>query len=120
MSSCPGIHWVAVHLESDGCAVYFDSQGLPPYGLISDFITRNWNGRLDYNDRRLQGYGSASCGQYCLYYLFHKNRGIPLKKILSVFCDDTFVNDCVVADWVNDRYSLRTECHTGQSCLPLK
>ena len=55
-SKGPGEHWVAIWVDSEGHAVFFDSFGEPPlfYGLeIDKFLTRNF-GRFELNTIQVQ------------------------------------------------------------------
>ena len=115
-----GEHWVAFYFTEDDVGEFFCSYGLPPTeygefcGLIatcSDFI---------WSDRRLQGYGSYSCGQYCVYYLVNRNQGRTDDEIIADFTTDLSLNDCLVADWMNEQYDMGTLCHPPwktQSCI---
>jgi hypothetical protein len=38
-----------------------------------------------YKDKRLQGYDSSVCGQYCVYYLLQRCRGMGMKFVVEPF-----------------------------------
>ena len=61
-----------------------------------------------YNDKRLQGDISSTCGQYCIYFLLHICRGYCLREITKAF-DGFEDNDEAVTDFVNERYNVNTE-----------
>ena len=66
----PGTHWVSFYFPSLGKAEFFDSYGHRPehYGFkLYDIET--------WNNRKLQSSLSEVCGQYCIFYLYHKSRG---------------------------------------------
>ena len=98
-----GKHWVVCDFESPYYAEFFDSYGNHPKDLAVEFVTfLNQNAKVwKFNRRTLQGQCSSVCGQYCIYYLYHKCRNIPLSTILGVFTKDTGVNDCLVNEFVN-------------------
>ena len=82
----PGSHWVAFYAMTNGNIEMFDSFAKHP-GYYSRHFTRfladnsvNWN----YNLKRLQGGNSNVCGHYCLFYLFHRVRGVEMKEIVNL------------------------------------
>ena len=106
-----GTHWCAMYLSSDdGKAEFFDSYGEPPT-VYSDYfmrtIKRN-SSTYTYNRKRLQNDTSNVCGQYCLFYLFHRLRGVPLKTIVQTF-QYYPNNDYYVYNFIKQMFS---------SCIP--
>ena len=84
----PGEHWVVLLVKSDGSGEFFDSFGLAPnaYGFHQWFPTH----RVTHNPVSLQK-SEASCGYFCLYFLFHRASGLSMKHIvrsLSLLDDD--------------------------------
>ena len=76
----PGSHWVAIWIGCAG-AEYFDPIGLPPlFTDIEQFMDKA-SGQWTYNDAELQSVDSDVCGHYCLFYLFHRRRGMPLAYV---------------------------------------
>ena len=53
----------------------------------------------------LQSPLTSVCGQYCLYYLLHRARGISLQVILNEFSSDVDWNDQFVYDFIRNRYT---------------
>ena len=84
-STEPGTHWVAFYFPSRDKGEFFDSYGYPPehYGLES-YDIETWN------KYKLQSSWSNVCGQYCIFYLYHKSRGYNL--ILDSIFDEVFFN----------------------------
>ena len=122
-ASKPGSHWVAFYFDVEGPGEYFDSLGKIPPGMTCMI---SWE-----NTQKTQCHGqtydckalaSASCGQYCAYFLCHRFWGVPMHRILSVFSGTNLpLNDCLVTDWVNERFDMETQCHPWpqvQSCIP--
>lgn len=101
-----GRHWVVFDFQSSYYAEFFDSYGNHPKNLANEFVTfLNQNAKVwKFNQRILQGQFSSVCGQYCIYYLYHKCRNVSLSTILGDFTKDTDVNDCLVNDFVNVRF----------------
>ena len=81
-SDTKGEHWVAVYFENKGFADYFDSYGIPPFGLIYDFVRTNAS-TVHYNKIWLQSPRSSVCGLYCVYFLHFRARGLPMRVITS-------------------------------------
>ncbi len=88
------------YFTADRKGEYFDSYGLAPKGPLKQYMeshTTHWI----WNATRLQGLLASTCGPYCLYYLLHRCRGIPMKDIIEHFkhIED---NDEFVAAFIND------------------
>ena len=98
----PGLHWVALWVNGNTIE-YFDSYGSEPNSKL-----RRWgkNRRWSVNPIPLQSPLSSVCGQYCVYYLLHRLRGIDLPTLLMDFGSDVDDNDKLVYDFVRDRYDL--------------
>ena len=102
-SKHPGKHWVAVYISAKGVD-YFDSYGGEP----SPRLKRWWKNRSwTYNPVPLQSPLTSVCGQYCIYYLLHRARGITLDEMLLDFCSDVDHNDKHVFDFLEDRFDVR-------------
>ena len=97
-----GQHWVSVYI-TPVATEYFDSYGGDPIKEI-----KRWGKRKTWvtNPVPLQSPLSAVCGQYCIYYLLHRVRGVDMTTLLLDFGCDVDVNDQMVYDYINDRYNL--------------
>ena len=97
---------------------FFDSYGYPPehYGFKS-YKIETWN------KHKLQSSWSNVCGQYCIFYLYHKSRGYSMSKTVNLFTDNTSINDCNVACYVKKHFNVVIEnqpvCGLNQCCTPL-
>jgi len=110
----PGEHWVACYIDETGD--YFDSYGLPPWLLpITNFMNRNTI-RWDTNTEILQSPFSDTCGHYCIYFLWHRCRGMSLRDIVATFTHDLQNNDALVRHFV-EHLSTDVSCRGGQSCV---
>ena len=79
--SLPGTHWVAFYYDSPTSLEFFDSYGQTPHEYkfpISKKISS-----LTCNSYPIQSLVSTVCGQFCIFYLFHRARNIPLTQIIS-------------------------------------
>ena len=90
--SHPGLHWVALMVKGDSIE-YFDSYGGEP-----SFKLRRWGKSKHWttNPFPLQSPLTSVCGQYCVYYLLHRARGIELNVLLMDFVADVDDNDKLV------------------------
>ena len=95
-STQPGTHWVSFYFPSREKGEFFDSYGHPPehYGFKFYEIQSSW---------------SEVCGQYCIFYLYHKSRGYSMNKIVNLFTDNTSINDCNVACYVKKHFNVVIE-----------
>ena len=89
-----GTHWVAVYL----CAIpeFFDSVGHHPtfYHEVFEQLLIDFGPNYRYNNKRLQNYGSNTCGQYCIYYVMSRIMGYSLHNIVHRFqCSNLQLND---------------------------
>ena len=98
-STHPGQHWIAVYIAGD-IVDYFDSYGGEPSSDLQRWC-RNWS--WTYNPVPLQSPLTSVCGQYCIYYLIHRCRGITLDEMLLDFCADVDHNDQMVYDFVDKK-----------------
>lgn len=100
--SHPGLHWVALIVKGD-TVEYFDSYGGKPSPRLRRWVNKKtWT----FNPIPLQSPLTSVCGQYCIYYLLHRVRGIDMTTILMDFGSDVDENDKLVYDFVDDRYDL--------------
>jgi len=107
-SAKPGSHWVAVWFIPDRREVfYYDSYGLKPENIhIIRFVKRNSMFKK-YNDKIFQSHCAATCGQHCLYFLWHCVRGYPPSHVLSHFKEKKRTeNDQRVTVFVNRNFTL--------------
>ena len=115
-STKPGEHWVAFYYTSPDTLEFFDSYGLHPsiYGFTDT--------PSHINHKTLQSLDSNVCGQYCIYYLYHRSRGKTMSKILSSFSTDQAWNDKSVARFVSKHFPTRSciSCTCCQSCIKRK
>ena len=117
-ASKPGRHWVAISITRREEAEYFDSYGQPPQlPRVKSFLRRNAS-RIHRNRRPLQGPLSAVCGQYCIFFLLQRCRGLSLNKIVSLFSSNKMDNDLLVNDFIRRHFPrVRTSVHDDQFLL---
>ncbi len=86
-SSEPGKHWVSLYFPRNGPSEFFDSLGHSPryYGWRFERALLNEGRGYLFNGLRIQQEGTITCGQFCLYYAFHRCRGESMDKIVKRF-----------------------------------
>ena len=119
-STEPGTHWIALYFPSRGKGEFFDSYGYPPdnYGeAFKSYGVETWN------KRKIQSSWSTVCGQYCIFYFYHKSRGYSMNKIVNMFTDNVCLNDCNVFRYVKKHFNVTIEnqplCGLKQRCKAL-
>lgn len=98
----PGQHWVAFYFPSQAKGEFFDSYGNPP-GFYDDDFEQFLKGNCQqwtYNRRTLQSLTTAVCGEYCVYYLLHRARGVSMNAIVKRFSSSPINNDQDVYQYV--------------------
>ena len=98
-----GEHWVAVYIDRDGLAEYFDSYGSGPLEPIYQRLLSLGHDVIRFNTHMLQGPGSRSCGLYCVYFLRLRSYGIsmqvkPFQEYHSAY-NETLIRDFAKALW---------------------
>lgn len=94
--SGPGEHWLALYVEDEERADYFDSFGTHPFGKLYDFA-KGCSKHVYYNTKWLQGPMTSACGPYSVYFLHFRCRGFSFDTILSHFDNyDWRKNDALV------------------------
>jgi len=79
-SSRKGQHWVAFYHHSPTRLEFFDSYGQPPQSYNFPFPSHITS--LKYNSYPLQSMISSVCGQYCIYFLYHRSHQSTLARIV--------------------------------------
>ena len=97
-SFLPGRHWMNIFSPYGSHPEFFDSLGRAP-SFYSDAIPKFLGKKYVYNSIRLQPPNSSTCGLYCLYYVYHRLRGLTFSEILDRFSRDLEHNDAVVIDF---------------------
>ena len=101
----PGSHWVSVHLSPNANNEYFDSYGWIP---LFDSFTNFMHNCYEHNKQQLQHPLSAVCGQYCIFYIWQRNRGLTLNEIVKLFKEGKYlINDITVNSAIQNEFKTR-------------
>ena len=122
LSYKPGNHWVAVYFQKNGVGEYFDSlAGYPPHEVVH-FLCSHAKG-WQYNHMQVQELYTTTCGQFFVFYICQKSRGLMLEVILCKYFSTHHKvrNDLLVRDFVKLHYHHDTKVmdpnfirHTGK------
>lgn len=121
--SSRGEHWCLMFVPStiinnkgNNNILYFDSYGLKPlYKEYYQFI--HPRSTFYYNSKRLQGYGTATCGLYCLYVGALLSCGFSLQECTKRFSSTNFShNDRLIPTLVRKEFPTD---RSGMSCCSL-
>ncbi len=114
----PGSHWVCIYIGMEGRTEFFDSYGRSPETKeIVQYLKKYGSEKIICCPKRLQGSLSSPCGQYCVYYLYHRLRGDNMNTIVNKFGADLEDNDSFVTNWVNNRFELDTKTYDSDFVL---
>lgn len=101
-SHLPGQHSTAVYLSHDGVGCFLDSLGNPPDSKLfstsmKNFLTSNAAVVL-YSTKRVQDFMSDTCGQHCVFCLYHLARGHDYNYVLNLYSDDYIKDNKMVSN----------------------
>lgn len=96
-SGMPGEHWLAIYINENSVGCFFDSFGNSPdyQGFpseIKDFLNRN-SKEVQHSIVQVQDFSSDTCGQHCLFFLYHMAKGFDYDYVLKMYSDDFIKND---------------------------
>ena len=80
-----GSHWVTIYLPDTGPVEFFDSLGKSPSHYHPYFHTflQSFGSGYIWNTVAYQSPDSTLCGEYYLYFGYHRCRGVPMRDILK-------------------------------------
>lgn len=110
-SSKPGTHWV-LFFFGEKSTDYYDSLGnkITYYGSNFFKFIKRFSKILVFSKIRTQPVNTSLCGQYCLFYAYHKcmNNNIKMNEILKKMTNIKYVKD-----FVNKNFCVNT-CHKSK------
>ena len=96
-SNKPGTHWVALFINQNNCAEYFDSFGERPICCeIQNFLKINKIKCLKYNKYKIQSIFSSNCGAFCILYLKTRCNKFSFNEFIKLFTANKIYNDAIV------------------------
>ena len=85
-----GEHWLAIYFTSNKECCFFDSYGRGPELFRLQYFVDHYSNSWEHNKTRLQSLDSSVCGQYCIYFIMMKCRGMQLDDIIGCFSENDF------------------------------
>jgi hypothetical protein len=96
--SKPGEHWLAIYVNENKKATFFDSYGLSPRFYQLESALRRFSNKWTWNEKRLQG-SSHFCGFYCVLFLLFAVRD-NLTKFFKQFSTNLTLNDEMIEKFI--------------------
>ena len=87
---------------------YYDSFGFAP--KLDEFDVMDSCDDWSFNPTPLQGFSTTTCGQNCLFFIYHFARGFKMQEIVELLDQDKdrIVNDAIVNAFVNKTFDTET------------
>lgn len=103
-SGLPGQHWLAIYINDDSVACFFDSFGNKPdyqgfHPVIKDFLNIN-STKVLHSTVQVQDFSSDTCGQHCVFFLYHMSKGFDYDYVMKLYTYDLIKNDKMVSTFV--------------------
>lgn len=95
----PGEHWTVIFLQKDSIPEFFDSLANPPktYGKnFTNFLIQHGPNFL-ISRKRIQAKESSACGQFCVYFIFHRCLKYTMEHILNMFSWTKYIRNDIQA-----------------------
>ena len=105
----PGEHWCILLILNGRRAEFFDSFGQSPtvYNFTEE-ILRHVK-RIQFNEYPVQATTAATCGHHCIFWAFHRSRGMRPKDIMKLYsmhsCEK---NDLLAYNFVKRNFGAAT------------
>ena len=94
VSNNPGEHWVALFVNKDNIAEYFDSFGrIPLFKEITEFMSLNKINKIIHNKKQVQNAMSSTCGIFSVLYIKLRCGGLSFEEFVKYFSENTIRND---------------------------
>jgi hypothetical protein len=99
-------HWVALYISGNKLPnEYFDSYAFPVFDKRLINLLKSKYKRLKV---RLQAINSDVCGQYCLFFIYHKARGVSYSELVKIFKENNSkFNDNIVRKFFREKATFR-------------
>lgn len=92
----PGSHWVALFLDEQARAEFYDPLGGAPTPIIARYLARAAPAGCAYNSIQKQGDFSQKCGEHCVLFVRLKALGFSLCASENFVSRSSLVSDYLV------------------------
>ena len=110
-----GEHWLAVYIAADRVAYFFDSFGnrVDHYRFPKPIYTflRKMCKEVQSSTKQVQAYTEITCGQHCVYFLYHMYKGFSYEQFLAKYSDNLSLNDDMVQRFVRKLQPRECVCN---------
>ena len=97
----PGEHWIALFINQNNIAEYFDSFGFEPICCrIKKLCELNKIDTIIINKNPLQNIFAMSCGKYCILFLKMRCNNHSIEEFLNIFSENTLKNEMIVENLI--------------------
>jgi len=113
-----GKHWIAWYVQNETDGEYFDSYANPVTKYVN--VKPPIVNIVKENCKPVQRPSTFNCGEFCIYWIYHRCRGITFENIMHKFKRILGYNDALVVNFVKNipgyhRHSLYDCKHVVQS-----
>ena len=114
-STQPGEHWLAAYINDSDHVCFFDSFGHSPDSLlfpptIYAFLKKAGT-RVLFSNMQVQDYTSITCGEHCVFFLYHMLRGLNFEDTMLKYSDCLIKNDHMVSLFVKKLQRRKHSCN---------
>ncbi len=67
---------------------------------------------MEYSNKQVQDFTSDTCGQHCVFFLYHMSKGYTYENIVKRYCDDLIKNDTRINTNLSNISNLQTYLQT--------
>lgn len=116
-----GQHWLAIYISKHGVGSFFDSFGNSPVYIhfpksIAVFLKRNCVS-MQHSSKQVHDVCSAVCGQHCVFFLYHMDKGLSYDDLLLKYSDNLSDNDFMVCKFVKKLRPSVACSKSGFDCI---
>ena len=101
----PGEHWLAIFIDKNKHARFFDPYGFHPSFYKLGTYMKSLDKKFTWNQKKIQGL-SEYCGFYCILFLLMAVRG-ELGNFYNQFTSNVVNNDLLISKLIK-KYSINT------------
>ena len=102
-----GEHWVAIFFDT-GVTEYFCSFGRSPNPEIAAFL-ESLDTPVVRSSKVLQSEVTTACGQFTIFFLHLRCRGVPYKTLIRAFASNRLLNSRLSTMFVNGMFGINTK-----------
>lgn len=95
-----GTHWIAIFIDAEKRAYYFDSFALLPENEYIISFLRTHSKGIKYNTKQIQNISSRKCGKFCCAFAIAILRNESVQDFLKEFNVNLFLNDLIVENMI--------------------